>query len=74
MVACSCEWKKCIYAHVGNLIVDCGSTQTECAQFMCAKEKLKPLTAYDQFESYVLTVVVQVSVEMTVDVFVCGTG
>lgn len=33
------------------------------------RKKLKPLTAYDQFESYVLAVVVQVSGEMTVDVF-----
>lgn len=33
--------KKCISAHVGSHSVDCGSTQTGCAQFMCAKKKKK---------------------------------
>lgn len=34
--------KQCIHAHVGHPIVDCESTQTECAQFMCAKKRIKP--------------------------------
>lgn len=64
--------KHCINAHVGNLNIAYESTQTGCARFMCAKKK-NP-TAYDQFVSYVLTVIVKVSVEMTVGVFGCATG
>lgn len=40
---------------------------------MCAKKKKTNPTAYDQFVSYVLTVV-KASMEMTVNVFVCATG
>lgn len=36
---CYVNVKECTNAHVGNLNVDCESTQTECARFMCAKKK-----------------------------------